>query len=219
MAKKRLDKDKIIRAFLLAAADKSPGAVSLADVAERLGVNKASLYNHFESREAIFGETLDFCASYLGSSSFAPAEDDERARLSPVDSLAKTIRRYFRAREMEPLFHAYIFVKSCEFFSTKAAAAAEDERRKVADGVFRMTMAFSRAGKIRPLSEAEARPRCGFLASAISAQLELYMARKKSAIRASPDAGAGSLFSLPTDDALLDEIVEADILYFNSFAK
>ena len=58
MSKKNISQDKIILSFLSSAYEKSSGATSLADVADSLEIKKASLYNHFENKEAIYSAAL-----------------------------------------------------------------------------------------------------------------------------------------------------------------
>ncbi|MFC2282215.1 MAG: TetR/AcrR family transcriptional regulator, partial [Treponema socranskii subsp. buccale] len=110
MAKKRIDRDKIIQAFLTCAFEKSAGAVSLADIASLLGVNKASLYNHFSSRDAIYEAAIDFCAEYMSGVRFIPESADSLVLLSFSDALAKIVKQYFRSYEIEPLFQMYAFI-------------------------------------------------------------------------------------------------------------
>lgn len=46
-------KEEIIIATLELAAEKGLTAVSMAQIADRIGIKKASLYNHFKSKEEI----------------------------------------------------------------------------------------------------------------------------------------------------------------------
>ena len=70
MSKKNISQEKIIQAFLGSAFDKSAGATSLADVADTLEIKKASLYNHFESREAMYAASLDYCCKEINNVEF-----------------------------------------------------------------------------------------------------------------------------------------------------
>ena len=152
MAKKRIDRNKIIQAFLTCAFEKSAGAVSLADIASLLGVNKASLYNHFSSRDAICEAAIDFCAEYMSGVRFIPESADSLAPLSFSDALAKIVKQYFRSYEIEPLFQMYVFIHSSKFFSSQAARAAERETQKIADDTASFLAHFAAEGK-RPLAE------------------------------------------------------------------
>ena len=71
---KGLSRDVIIKSVLHAAFIRSPGGISLSDVADELNIKKASLYNHFYNREDIIESTLDFCGKYYLSITFAPPD-------------------------------------------------------------------------------------------------------------------------------------------------
>ena len=148
MAKKRIDRDKIIQAFLTCAFEKSAGAVSLADIASLLAVNKASLYNHFSSRDAIYEAAIDFCAKYMSGVRFIPESTDSLAQLSFSDALAKIVKQYFRSYEIEPLFQMYAFIHSSKFFSSEAYRAAEHETLKIADDTASLIARFEAEGKL-----------------------------------------------------------------------
>ena len=65
MSKKNISQEKIIQSFLSSAFEKSAGATSLADISESLEIKKASLYNHFESRDAMYNATLLHCKKQI----------------------------------------------------------------------------------------------------------------------------------------------------------
>lgn len=155
MAKKRIDRDKILQAFLTCAFEKSAGAVSLADIASLLSVNKASLYNHFSSRDAIYEAAIDFCADYMSGVRFIPETADSLAPLSFSDALTKIVKQYFRSYEIEPLFQMYAFIHSSKFFSSEAARAAERETQKIADDTASFIARFAAEGKL-PSTESKA---------------------------------------------------------------
>ena len=219
MGRKRIDRDKIVQSFLVSAFEKSAGATSLADVASLLDVNKASLYNHFKSRDEIYDATLDFCAEYMGKVQFIPGSMDPLFELMPVDALAKLIRQYFRSYEIEPLFQMYTFVHSNQFFAKKAADIAAGEKRKIAEGITDLAVKFAAAGKLNHHLLKDTQRHAAFFATALSEQLNTYITNKKETVRQNPESGAGSLFALPPDDSTLNEILEQDILYWNSFTK
>ena len=148
MAKKRIDRDKILQAFLTCAFEKSAGAVSLADIASLLGVNKASLYNHFSSRDEIYEAAIDFCAEYMSGVRFISERADSLVSLPFADALSKIVKQYFRSYEIDPLFQMYAFIHSSKFFSSKAALAAEQEAQKIADDTASLVARFAERGKL-----------------------------------------------------------------------
>ena len=74
MAKKKISREKIINAFLFSSFDKSAGATSLQDISNFLEIKKASLYNHFSSKDEMYEATLDYCKEYLSAVNFIPDE-------------------------------------------------------------------------------------------------------------------------------------------------
>lgn len=139
----------------MCAFEKSAGAVSLADIASLLGVNKASLYNHFSSRDAICEAAIDFCAEYMSGVRFIPESADSLVSLSFSDALAKIVKQYFRSYEIEPLFQMYAFIHSSKFFSSEAYRAAERETQKIADDTASFIAHFAAEGKL-PGTESKA---------------------------------------------------------------
>ena len=65
MSKKNISQEKIIQAFIASAFEKSAGGTSLADISESLEIKKASLYNHFSSRDEMYAAAVDFCGKKL----------------------------------------------------------------------------------------------------------------------------------------------------------
>lgn len=53
-------KKEIIYAALELASERGPGAVSMQQIADRVGITKASLYNHYSSKEQIIEAMYDF---------------------------------------------------------------------------------------------------------------------------------------------------------------
>lgn len=52
-------KKEIIEAVLLLAAEKGLGTISMQQIADKVGITKASLYNHFSSKEEIVNEMYE----------------------------------------------------------------------------------------------------------------------------------------------------------------
>ena len=64
----KITKESIIKSLLDTAFYKSAGGTSLSDIAESLGIKKASLYNHFESRSDIIERATSsfiICAVFM----------------------------------------------------------------------------------------------------------------------------------------------------------
>ena len=116
MSKKNISQEKIIQAFLASAFDKSAGATSLADVSEGLEIKKASLYNHFESRDAMYAASIAYSAQEIGAVSFLEEktlESIKGGKAAPSAVFKKLITRYFELYENEPLFRfMFLFTAS-----------------------------------------------------------------------------------------------------------
>ena len=214
MGKKRVDKDKIVQAFLTSAAEKGAGGSSLADIAKLLGITKASLYNHFESRDQMYDAAVSFCAEYMSRVEFITGGTDAYLQLLPADAFAKIVRQYFRSYEIEPLFPMYVFIHSEQFFSKAAADTAAAEKEKIASGLTDLIVKFEADGKLSQHPLKDTQRSSSFLATALCEQLSSYIMNKKETVRQNPESGAGSLFSLPPDDALLTSILEQDLIYW-----
>lgn len=209
MAKKRIDKDKIISAFLYCAAEKSAGAVSLSDIAAVLSVNKASLYNHFSSRDEIFEEAISFSAKYIAAIPFA-SEAATSATESFFEALEKTLLHYFREAMLDPLFQIYTFIHSCKFFSEKALAATKNEEAKIAEGVARLAQFYKVGVQVGgdDIGDIGVQGDTGvqvggdvyFFAKITLAAIEKFICEKKSKIRKAPESGVGSLFSSNSEE-------------------
>ena len=52
-------KEEIVEAVLLLAAEKGLGTISMQQIADKVGITKASLYNHFSSKEEIVNEMYE----------------------------------------------------------------------------------------------------------------------------------------------------------------
>ena len=122
MGKRRLSQEVIINAFLFAAFDKSAGSTSLQDIAQSLNIQKASLYNHFSSKEEMYCATIDDCRIYLDSVNFLPEslmENNKIYESEPKPAFRKIIKRYIHFYENEPIFQIYSFVHSEQYFNGK----------------------------------------------------------------------------------------------------
>ena len=128
----KITKESIIKSLLDTAFYKSAGGTSLSDIAESLGIKKASLYNHFESRSDIIERATSSCAEYLKSISFIPAEIENVAKKYPVETVLKGIvSRYVKMHEKAPLFQIYTFVESQKYFDIKTAQIIKEENEKL----------------------------------------------------------------------------------------
>lgn len=211
MQKRNLSKEKIIQSFLLSAFEKSAGATSLTDIADDLEIKKASLYNHFEGRDAIYNATVEACAKEISSISFLADktfDSIKNAKTTPLPMFKRLITRFFELYESEPLFQMYAFVHTEQYFNLDALEIVRNEQQKVTDEIRRVLSSFIDAQKIPPHSEKETKDTASGIAAIIFAQRDFYIANRKETVRQNPESGAGSLFALPTDDDAIQQTIK-----------
>ena len=206
MSKKNISQEKIIQAFMASAFDKSAGASSLADVSEILEIKKASLYNHFESRDAMYAATLSYCSQEVEAVSFLPEKTIEGIKGGKTAASAvfkKLITRYIELFENEPFFQIYVFVHSEQYFNIEALKIVEGENNKICDAIKEVLSALAAAKKIAKKTDKELKDVALQLAAIIIQNRDYYIAARKETVRQNPDSKAGGLFALPTDEAAL----------------
>ena len=206
MSKKNISQEKIIQAFMASAFDKSAGASSLADVSEILEIKKASLYNHFESRDAMYTATIEYCAKEIEAVSFIPEKTIEGikgGKTVPSAVFKKLITRYTELFENEPLFQIYVFVHSEQYFNVAALKIVEGENNRICDAVKDLLSAFAAAKKIAKKTDKELKDIAAQISAIIIQNRDSYIAARKETVRQNPDSKAGGLFAIPTDEAAL----------------
>ena len=211
MSKKNISQEKIIQAFIASAFDKSAGATSLADVSEGLEIKKASLYNHFESRDAMYEATMAYCAQEVSSIRFLEEktlESIKGGKVAPAAVFKKLITRYFELFENEPLFQIYVFVHSEQYFNLEALKIVEGENNRICDAIKDLLSAFAAAKKIAKKTDKELKDISAQLAAVIIQHRDSYIAARKETVRQNPDSKAGGLFALPTDEAALSRTLK-----------
>ena len=209
MSKKNISQDKIILSFLSSAYEKSSGATSLADVADSLEIKKASLYNHFENKEAIYSAALAYAEKEFSSINFTAdkALDSIKNNKINVNTLfKKLIVRYFNLFETEPTFHLYVFIYSEQFFNNKALAIVHNHQVKMAEEIKKLLSAFIEQSKLPNRTDKDLIDISSNLASVILQQMNLYLSNRTEIVRQNPESGTGTLFELPTDDAAVTRV-------------
>ena len=208
MAKtEKITREKIILAFLESCFEKNAGGTSLSDVAGRLGIKKASLYNHYESRDAMVEDTLRWSGEYMKRTYFIPSDIDAISRKYSAESVMKGIvNRWFKLNEKGPLFQIYSFIESEKYISNIAASISQENREKLISQTATAFQSLSKAGKIAQLTEEKARQISKMYAGIVMSFLDSYLVNKKIQIRTNPETGEGSLFAPPQEKGNFDEI-------------
>lgn len=92
---KRNTKQDILDASLDLFSVRGYEATSMADIAEAVGIRKASLYTHYSSKEEIFTSLIDFLTrQYESSSIFAKMDFHDGSLLKKPDDVAKEVKRH-----------------------------------------------------------------------------------------------------------------------------
>ena len=206
MGRKNISQEKIIQAFLASAFEKSAGATSLSDIAEYLEIKKASLYNHFQSRDAMYDATVYHCGKCIEKISFLPEKTLENLKTNKSTAsqiFKKLITRYFEIYDSEPLFQVYTFIHTEQYFNVEALQIVEKEIKKNNEEITIILKNLMEVHKIPQKTEKEIKELANSLTSVILQQRDFYIATRKETIRQNPDCGAGSLFALPTDQKAL----------------
>ena len=203
---KKISREEIIMALVDISFFKSTGATSLSDIAERLGIKKASLYNHFESRDAIEKAAFKFCGDYLSAINFLPPDLESVTKKYSASSVLKgIINRYFRMHEKRPLFQIYTFVQSQKYFSKEASEIISNEEKRLHTQTEVLFKSLMNNGKIF-LPEAYKNSCIHWFLSGINDTLSNHLMQKKRLIVENPATGDGELFSLPVDDSAFEEL-------------
>ena len=203
MSKKNISQEKIIQAFLTSAFDKSAGATSLADVADSLEIKKASLYNHFESRDAMYDASITYCSEQISKVEFLTQkvlETVNSGKSTVQAAIKKLISRYFSLFDSEPLFKMYVFVHTEQYFNVNALKTVQNQIEKISEDIKTLF-----ATCIKDKSEKEIKELASAYTSLILQQLDAYIAVRKETIRQNPETGAGSLFELPSDNNIINK--------------
>lgn len=202
----KITKESIIKSLLDTAFYKSAGGTSLSDIAESLGIKKASLYNHFESRSDIIERATSSCAEYLKSISFIPAEIENVAKKYPVETVLKGIvSRYVKMHEKAPLFQIYTFVESQKYFDIKTAQIIKEENEKLESQTEIVLECLLNLEKIKITKEQIPGISKCFCAG-INDFLNRRLLERKQVVVQNPKSGEGELFTLQSDDKGIDEI-------------
>ena len=211
MAKKNISQEKIIQSFLRCAFVKSAGATSLADIADELQIKKASLYNHFENREAMYSASIEYCGTEIANVNFLPEKNYETIKnnkTAVTTMFKRLITRYFNIYETEPCFEMYSFIHTEQYFNVAALNIIENENNSIVKDIKKMITAFISNNRIVQKTDKEIKEMASIIASIIIQQRDFYIAIRKETVRQNPVCDAGSLFALPTDETELNKTIK-----------
>ena len=116
-------KEKIILATLELAAQHGLGSVSMSQIAEKLGIRKPSLYNHFESKDAIIEEMYHYLRE-RSRSQLSPAAVDLGELVkdrTAEEVLMFTVSNYNKLNEQPEMMNFYKVIYSQRSIDATAA--------------------------------------------------------------------------------------------------
>ena len=208
----KITKEKIINAVLSCAFDKSVGATSLADIAKKLGIKKASLYNHYENRDAMIADTVRWCGEYLSKLIFIPNNLPAICKKYSATGVMKAlISRWLKLNESEQVIQIYSFLESEKYFSNEAAKIVENHRTKFIKQTAIALATLASAKKIIIENPRKISLLSEILALFVREYLDYHIVQKKLIIRSNPETGSDSLFqnmTLPEPStAKLDKLI------------
>lgn len=126
-------KEKILLAALDLASENGLSGVSLSQIAEKVGIKKASLYSHFSSKEEIIGILYEYlrekAKTVLGSSSVDYGEM-VKGKSAP-EILRHAVKNYRAISSDEELKTFYKFIYSERVFHKEAAKIMITETEKM----------------------------------------------------------------------------------------
>ena len=201
-----VNKDLIIKAFLDCVFYKSTGSTSLSNIADRLHVKKASLYNHFNGRDDIIFQTTQSCSEYIKEINFIPENYESVAERYPAATVLKGIvSRYVKMSEKSPLFQIYTFVNEQKYFSTQAAKILIEEKEKFIEQTGKILTALVKYKKLS-LEENKIQSASKWFVHGVNDILNFYLMKRKEIVMQNPETGDGELFTLEADNEGLEKI-------------
>lgn len=202
----KLSNDQIIKALLDAAFFRSAGDTSLANVADNLGIKKASLYNHFESKQDMMNKATESCGEYINGINFIPNDVQGVAQRYPAETVLKgLVSRYVKMHEKDPLFQIYTFLESQKFFDSNAARLIEERNRRLVEQTETVLIALFEHNKIS-IQKFQIHGAAVWFCAGMNDLLSSYLLARKEVVKQNPPSGEGELFTLETDEESIERI-------------
>ena len=203
MSRPLITQEKIIEAALFCAFDKGMGDTSLNDISNYLSIKKASLYNHFTSKEEMLKAINLYCSDFYLKVNFV--SDDELSKAGASSSQAEKVFKqcsvnYIKKHEVDPLFQIYTFVNSEKYFNEEVLDIYNNQIAKIENQIYLFYKLISSNSE-----NAELRRESKLFCNVLMNVLDTYLASRKEIIRQNPESGVGALFALPSDDKFMQE--------------
>ena len=216
MAGEKITREKIIRAVLDSAFEKSSGGTSLADISAILGIKKASLYNHFASRDDMINATTAACDVILKKVHLLPGKIELAAKKYSAQALTKALaKRYLAFFEKAPVFQVYVYVESQKFFDPEVSKIESEAKARLTGECLILLEVLAKQGKIS--TEKANAASAIWLANGMRELLSYYLLERKNILRNNP-LGENSLFEAPDSDKTVKKI-ESLIAHFMNLVQ
>jgi AcrR family transcriptional regulator len=140
--------EEIVLATLDLAAQKGLGNVSMSQIAEKAGLRKASLYNHFSSKEEIIGEMYIYLREQAKNA--LPQDFDLSElmqKMSAREILLASVKNYAKMNEDEKMQKFYKLIYSQRSIESAAAKIMAEETRRMIDATKALFYALEAHGK------------------------------------------------------------------------
>lgn len=206
MPRPLINQEKIIEAVLFCAFDKGMGDTSLNDISNYLNIKKASLYNHFASKEDMLKAIYTYCSDFNTKVNLISDEELSKTAGTQVEKLFKTCASNFiKKHEVDPLFQIYTFINSEKYFTKEVLDIYNAQLDKIENQAY---LFFKLVNKDSSIDNASIKKEARYFCMGLMNFLDRYLAVRKETIRQNPESGVGALFALPSDDKMIQEVAK-----------
>lgn len=203
MPRPLINQVKIIEAALYCAFDKGMGETSLNDISNYLSIKKASLYNHFSSKEEMLKAIYTYCSDFYTKVNLISQEEFSKTPENQTEKLFKTCCvNFIKKHELDPLFQIYTFINSEKYFTNKVLEIYLSQIEKIENQTF---LFFKLANKNK-FENQTIKKEARYFCVGLMDFLDRYLAIRKETIRQNPESGVGALFALPSNDKMIQEV-------------
>lgn len=143
-------KEEILLVTLELAAESGLSNVSMAQIAEKIGIRKPSLYNHFKSKDEIIAEMYRYFRDKSKEALSIAVDYGELVKGKTMEeALSEAVSNYIKMNSGENMLLFYKVMYSERAFNPDAAKIIADETRRMIIATKNLFYALQAHGKIR----------------------------------------------------------------------
>lgn len=142
-------REQILWAALELATEKGLNAVSMSQIAERVGIQKPSLYNHFRSKEEMISSVYELVRGQAKERVQAVDFGELAKNHSAEEVLTIAVTNYFNMTRSEKLFSFYKLIYAERAIHAEAAKILTEETNRMVLATKQIFYALQVHGKIR----------------------------------------------------------------------